>query len=64
VALSASGQPPGSTATFNPSSTSGTSTLTVSVSSGTPRGTYLITITGMSGSTVRSTSASLTVTRH
>ncbi|HXN49217.1 MAG TPA: protease pro-enzyme activation domain-containing protein [Bryobacteraceae bacterium] len=54
VSLSASGAPAGVTATFVPASIaapgSGTSQLTLSVSSSAPTGTYAITITGTGGS--------------
>jgi hypothetical protein len=58
VSLSASGVPTGSNATFNPSSTSSTSTLTVTTT-GSPAGSYVLTITGTSGSLIHTTSVSL-----
>jgi subtilisin family serine protease len=62
VGLSASGQPSGSSATFNPASTTGTSsTLTVATAAGTPVGPYSITITGTSGTLSRNTSVTLQV---
>ncbi len=61
VALSAAGLPSGVTATFSPSSTSGTSTLTVNASSAAATGAVTISITGSSGSLSHSTTLSLTV---
>jgi F5/8 type C domain-containing protein len=65
VALSASGLPSGATATFNPSSVSGsgTSTVGITTTSATPEGTFTITITGVSGSLQHTATASLVVTR-
>ena len=64
VALSSSGLPTGATATFNPTSVSGSGTSTVSIStlSTTPAGTYTVTITGTSGSLQNSTTVTLNVT--
>jgi subtilase family serine protease len=66
IALSASGQPTGVTATFNPTSISapgsGTSTLTLAVASTTATGTYTITVTGTGGGVTKTTTVSLTVT--
>ncbi|WP_263351145.1 protease pro-enzyme activation domain-containing protein [Acidicapsa acidisoli] len=66
VALSASGQPAGVTATFSPTSIaapgSGTSTLTLAVASTTATGTYTITITGTGGGITHTATVSLTVT--
>jgi len=61
VALSASGLPAGVTASFSPSSTTGTSTLTLSASSTATTGTSTATITGTSGSLTHTTTLSLTV---
>jgi hypothetical protein len=63
VALSASGQPTGSTVSFNPQSlTAGQSaTMTVTTSSSTLTGTYAITITGTGTSDTQATTFSLTV---
>jgi Carbohydrate binding module (family 6) len=64
VTLAASGLPAGASASFNPASISGadgTSVLTVSTATTTPGGTYTITISGTSGTTVHSTTVSLTV---
>jgi len=61
VALSASGVPNGVTATFNPASTTGTSTLTLAAGSGATPGTATVTITGTSGSITKTTALTLTV---
>jgi len=61
VSLSASGLPAGVTAAFNPSSTTGSSTLTLTASSTASTGTATVTITGVSGSLTRTTSISVTV---
>ncbi len=61
VALAASGLPTGVTASFSPSSTTGTSTLTLTASSSAATGTKSVTITGTSGSITHSTTISLTV---
>jgi subtilase family serine protease len=66
VALSATGQPAGVTATFSPTSIaapgSGTSTLTLAVDTTTAKGTYTITITGTGGGVTKTTTVTLTVT--
>jgi kumamolisin len=66
VALSASGQPTGVTATFNPNPIaapgSGTSTLTLAVAPTTATGTYTITVTGTGGGVTQTSTVSLTVT--
>lgn len=64
VALSASGLPTGTFASFTPNSGAPyfTSTMTITVGSNTFTGTYLITITGSSGSRTHSATYSLTVT--
>ena len=64
VTLSVYGLPAGVTGTFNPSSingASGTSTLTVSASTATPLGSYILTITGAGGGLSHSTSVTLIV---
>ncbi len=65
VSLSASGAPAGVTATFVPASIaapgSGTSQLTLSVSSSAPVGTHAITITGTAGSVTHSATLTLTI---
>jgi subtilase family serine protease len=66
VALTASGQPTGVTATFSPTSIaapgSGTSSLTLAVASTTTAGTYTITITGTGSGITHTATVSLTVT--
>ena len=63
VALSASGLPSGATASFSPTTItgSGSSTLTVTTSSTTPVGTSTLTITGTSGTLTHATTVSLVV---
>ena len=66
VTFSVSGLPAGTTATFSPNPGTGpSSTLTV-VSAGrtTPTGTYVLTITGVSGSLTRTTTVTLVVRRR
>jgi subtilase family serine protease len=66
VALSVSGLPAGVTAGFNPASVtggSGPSVLSLKPSSSTPRGTYSLTVTGISGSLKHTTTVTLKVTR-
>jgi hypothetical protein len=59
VALSVTGLPAGATATFNPSSTLSTSTLTVTTLSTTPRGNYSLVVTGSASGLVRTAKISL-----
>jgi hypothetical protein len=63
VTFSSSGLPKGANARFSPASVvnSGTSVLTVSTKRSTPRGTYLLIVTGTSGNRVHSASVSLVV---
>src|SRR5206468_12332147 len=61
VGLSAAGLPIGVTAAFNPSSTTGASTLTLTASSAAALGTFTVAVTGASGELSRSTTVSLTV---
>ncbi len=61
VALSASGLPSGVTASFNPASTTSTSTLTLTASSTATTGPATVTVTGASGSLTHTTTISLTV---
>lgn len=63
VTLSASGLPAGATATFSPTSvTSGSSaTLSISTSVSTPKGSYLVTVTGSAVSGRHTASYTLTV---
>jgi subtilisin family serine protease len=64
VALSLSGQPPGATATFKPSSVKapGSSTLTVKTTTRTALGTFTLTVRGTSGALVHQATATLVVT--
>ncbi|MBV8202611.1 MAG: hypothetical protein JOZ15_18505 [Acidobacteria bacterium] len=66
VALSASGQPSGTTVAFNPTSIaapgSGSSTMTITVGASTATGTYPITVTGTGGGTTHTATVTLTVT--
>lgn len=63
VGLTVSGLPSGATGTFNPTSVtgSGSLTLTVATTTSTPIGTNTLTITGTSGSLVHSTTVTLIV---
>ncbi|HEY4358403.1 MAG TPA: FG-GAP-like repeat-containing protein [Acidobacteriaceae bacterium] len=61
VSLAASGLPAGVTAAFSPASTTGTSTLTLTVNSSAIGGTSPITITGTSGTLTATTTLSLTI---
>src|SRR5438105_7511949 len=70
VALSVSGLPAGTTATFSPAtasfdpqSTSTTSTLTFSTSPSTPPGTYTATVTGQSGGVSRTCTVALQISQ-
>jgi len=62
VAFTASGMPTGVTASFSPTSSTASSTLTLAASSTAAAGTYTITVTGTSGSLTATTTVSLTVT--
>jgi hypothetical protein len=63
VSLSASGMPAGSTASFSPTTItgSGNSTLTLTTAASTPTGTFTVNVSGSSGGTTRSTHVMLTV---
>ncbi len=61
VSLSISGLPSGVTASFSPTSTSGSSTLTLTGSSSVTPGASTLTVTGTSGSLTVTTSITLTV---
>jgi uncharacterized membrane protein len=61
VSLSASGLPAGVTASFNPASTTGTSSLTLTAGATATTGTATVTITGTSGSLSHATTVTLTV---
>ena len=61
VALSVTGLPAGTSATFSPSSTTSTSKLTIAVTGSPPRGSYRLTITGTAGGLSHSTTVTLTI---
>lgn len=61
VALSASGLPSGVTASFNPSSTTSSSVLTLTASGSATVGSATVTVTGTSGSLTHSTTVNLAV---
>lgn len=63
VSWSASGLPSGTTASFSPTSTtgSGNSVLTITTTASTPKGSFPVTITGASGSLTHSATATITV---
>ncbi len=66
ISLSASGQPSGTTVSFNPNPIpapgGGSSTMSITVSSSTPTGTYPITVTGNGGGVQQNATVTLTVT--
>src|SRR5271157_1896303 len=65
ISLSASGMPTGTTVSFNPSTMpapgAGSSTMTITVGSSTPVGTYPITVTGNGGGTQQNATVNLMV---
>jgi subtilase family serine protease len=63
ITLSAAGQPSGVTVGFttNPISAGNSTSMTITVPSGTASGTYPITVTGTSGTVVQTTTVTLTV---
>ncbi len=63
ITLTATGQPSGVTIGFttNPISAGNSTSMTIAVAAGTAGGTYPITITGTSGSTVETTTVTLTI---
>lgn len=63
VSFSVTGLPSGATASFNPTSVNGSGSSTMTVTAGTTRGTFTLTIKGTSGSLSHTTTVSLTVTR-
>src|SRR5271157_817856 len=66
ISLSVSGMPTGTTVSLNPSRLlapgAGNSTMTITVGSSTPVGTYPLTVTGNGGGTQQSATVTLTVT--
>jgi len=63
VTFSVSGLPAGATGTFNPNpAAANSSTFTVTTAATTPTGSFLLTISGVSGALRRTTSATLVVT--
>jgi len=65
VTLSVSGLPNGTSATFTPNPATGNSSMIVSTNRGTQPGTYVLTITGVSGGLSHSTTVTLVVnSRH
>jgi hypothetical protein len=64
VTFTVSGLPTGAIGSFNPMSVagSGSSTLSVTTDPATPAGSYPLTVTGTSGSLVRSAGVTLVVT--
>lgn len=64
VSLSASGLPNGVTATFNPSSTTSSSTLTLTAASTASTGTATVTVTGASGTLTHTVNITLAVRKH
>src|SRR5271157_2568924 len=66
ISLSATGTPTGTTVSFNPSTiaapSSGNSTMTITVGSSTPAGTYPITVTGNGAGAQQNATVTLTVT--
>jgi hypothetical protein len=65
VTFGVSGLPANATATFNPPSVtgSGPSTMTVATKKSTPKGTFVLTISGTSGSLTHTTTVTLIVTK-
>ncbi len=61
LSFSASGLPPGATASFNPQASATSSTMTVQTSASTPAGNYTVTVTGTDGNLSRSTQVALGV---
>jgi hypothetical protein len=61
VMLSATGLPTGAAATFSPNPAGASSTMAVTTSASTPFGTYVVTVTGVSGSLSHTTTVTLVV---
>ena len=62
VTFSAAGLPTGVTASFNPASATGSTTLTLSAGAAAKLGTATVTVTGVSGSSTQTATLTLTVT--
>jgi cellulose 1,4-beta-cellobiosidase len=63
VTFSVSGLPGGASASFNPTSVTGGGSSTMTVTAGQSRGTFVLTISGTSGTLTRTTQVTLTVTK-
>jgi hypothetical protein len=63
VTFSGAGLPGGASASFNPTSVTGSGTTTMTVTAGNPRGAFTLTIAGTSGSLQHNTAVTLTVTK-
>ena len=63
VSFAVSGLPSGATASFNPTTVTGSGSTTMTVAVGRTRGTFPLTITGTSGALSHTASVSLTVTK-
>src|SRR5882672_6940529 len=63
VSFAVSGLPSGATASFNPTTVTGSGSTTMTVTAGHTRGTFPLTITGTSGALSHTASVSLTVTK-
>jgi hypothetical protein len=61
VDLSVSGLPTGGNGAFSPNPTTSSSSLSITTSTSTPTGTYSLTITGVSGSLIKTTKVTLVV---
>src|SRR6266852_5247641 len=61
VTLSTTGLPSGAAATFSPNPTGASSTMSVTTSAATPFGSYVVTVTGVSGSLSHTTTVTLIV---
>ena len=63
VSFSVSGLPSGASASFNPTTVTGSGSTTMTVTAGGTRGTFTLTIKGTSGSLQHTTTVTLTITR-
>ena len=61
VTLSATGLPTGAAATFSPNPTTASSTMSVTTGTSTPFGSYVVTVTGVSGNLTHTTTVTLVV---